>query len=96
MTQIIIKPQTAGNVKRLVKSAMENQMRIISFGIAKTKRKLEEIEKEIGMNSSDFYEQFQQGNLGDDFKYIRWAGECETLEQLQKDYNDLQETKLCS
>ena len=31
----------------------------------------------------------------DDMKYIRWAGEYETLAQLQKDYNDLQEIELC-
>ena len=48
------------------------------------------------MNSKDFYEKFQKGKLGDDFKFIRWAGEYETLKRLQEDYTDLQGVELCS
>lgn len=96
MTRVIIQPETAGNLKNLIKLAVENQMRVINSGIAKTRRKLGELEKENGMDSRDFYEEFQKGKLGDDLKYIRWAGEYETLALLQKDYNDLQELELCS
>jgi hypothetical protein len=96
MARVIIQPQNAGNLKNLIKLAVENQMRVINSGIAKTRRKLGELEKESGMNSRDFYEEFQKGKLGDDLKYIRWAGEYETLALLQKDYNDLQELELCS
>ena len=96
MARVIIQPQTADNLRNLIRLAVENQLRVIDFGIAKTKRKLGELEKEIGMNSKDFYEKFQKGKLGDDFKFIRWAGEYETLERLQKDYNDLQGIELCS
>ena len=90
MARVIIKPQTADNLRNLIGLAVENQMRIIDFGIAKTKRKFGALEKEIGMNSKDFYGEFQRGKLGDDLKFIRWAGEYETLERLQKDYSDLQ------
>ncbi|MEA1992003.1 MAG: hypothetical protein U9N58_07400 [Thermodesulfobacteriota bacterium] len=96
MAQVIIQPKNADNLKSLVKTAVENQMRVLSYGIAKTKRKLEELEKETGLDSRDFYKKFRKGELGDDFKYIRWAGEYETLEQLQRDFNDLQEAELCS
>jgi hypothetical protein len=96
MARVIIQAQTSGNFKSLIESAVENQSRIIRFGIAKTKRKLGELEKESGMDSQHFYEEFQKGKLGDDLKYIRWAGEYETLALLQKDYNDLQEIELCS
>jgi len=80
----------------LIKSAVENQLLLIDFGIAKTKRKLRELEKEFGRNSSSFYEKFNEGKLGDNFKYVRWAGEYETLEKLQEDYNDLKDLELCS
>ena len=96
MARVIIKPQTADNLRNLIRLAVENQLRVIDFGIAKTKRKLGELEKEIGMNSKDFYEEFQKGKLGDDLRFIRWAGEYETLEKLQKDYTDLQGIELCS
>ena len=96
MARIIIEPQTANNVKNLVKSAVENELKVIGFGIAKTKRKLEELEKKFGMESEDFYKKFNEGKMGDDLEHIRWAGEYETLQQLQRDHNDLLETELCS
>ncbi len=96
MAQIVIRPKISSNLTALIKSAVENQLLLIDFGIAKTKRKLRELEKEFGMNSSSFYEKFNEGKLGDDFKYVRWAGEYETLEKLQEDYNDLKDLELCS
>ena len=38
------------------------------------------MEKETGIRSKEFYRQFQEGKWGDEMKYIRWAGEYETLE----------------
>lgn len=96
MARIIIEPQDAKNVKSLVKSAVENELKIIGFGIAKTERKLKELEKKFGMDSGNFYKKFNEGKMGDDLEYIRWAGEYETLQQLQRDYGDLVETELCS
>ncbi len=96
MVRIIIEPKSANNVKILVKSAVENELKVIGFGIAKTKRKLEELENKFGMDSGNFYKEFNEGKLGDDLEYIRWAGEYETLQQLQRDHNDLVETELCS
>ena len=95
MAKIIIEPQTANNVKSLVRSAVENELKVIRFGIAKTKKKLEELEKKLGMDSGDFYKKFNEGTMGDDLEYIRWAGEYETLQQLQRDHSDLLETELC-
>jgi lipopolysaccharide/colanic/teichoic acid biosynthesis glycosyltransferase len=74
MEQIVIQANTSGNLKNLIQSAVENQTRIIRFGIARTKRKLQALEKENGMESQRFYEDFQNGKLGDDFKYIdNWS-----------------------
>ncbi len=96
MARIIIEPQNANNVKSLIKSAVENELKIIGFGIDKTKKRLEELEKKFGMDSGNFYRKFNEGKMGDDLEYIRWAGEYETLQKLQRDHNDLRETELCS
>jgi len=96
MAPVIIEPQSSDNVKNLVALALENQLRVLTAGIAKTKSKLNEFERETGMESSAFYERYGKGDLGDDFKYIRWAGEYETLKRLEKDSEDLQRIELCS
>jgi len=96
MARVIIQPESSDNVKNLVELALENQLRVLTVGIAKTKSKLSQFERENEMESSAFYEKFGQGKLGDDFKYMRWAGEYETLKRLEKDYQDLQGIELCS
>ena len=96
MARIIIEPHNADNVKSLVKSAVENELKIIGFGIAKTEKRLKELEKKYGMDSENFYKKFNEGKMGDDLDYIRWAGEYETLQKLQRDHDDLTETELCS
>jgi ribosomal protein RSM22 (predicted rRNA methylase) len=96
MAKVIVNEQTAHNLKRLIEAAVENQVRILTFGVAKTNRKLEEMEKETRIDSKAFYRQFQEGKWGDEIKYIRWAGEHETLERLKRDLGELQELELCS
>ena len=96
MARVIIQTESSDNVKNLVGLALENQLRVLTAGIAKTKIKLSEFEKENGMESSVFYKRYEEGKLGDDVKYIRWAGEYETLKRLEKDYQDLQGIELCS
>ena len=96
MARVIIESGADSNLKNLVKSAVENELKIIEFGIAKTKRKLDELEKKFGMDSGGFYQKFNEGRMGDDLEHIRWAGEYETLDRLQKDYNDLLGTEICS
>ncbi len=43
MARVIIEPGAASNVKSLVKSAVESELKIIRFGIAETKRKLDDV-----------------------------------------------------
>lgn len=96
MARVIIQARTTKSLTTLVRLALENQLRVIGFGIAKTKKKLAELEMKHGMKSKDFYEEFQKGERGDEMQYIRWAGEYETLERLQRDQAELQDLELCS
>ncbi|MEE4356137.1 MAG: hypothetical protein V2I97_06675 [Desulfococcaceae bacterium] len=95
MTQLIIQPSTAENTKRLVLFALENERRIIRFGISRTEGQLEKFEKKFKMDSESFYRKFNAGDMGDDFEYIKWAGEYETLRKLRQDYDDLAGIRLC-
>ncbi|MGD8649927.1 MAG: hypothetical protein PVJ77_25555 [Desulfobacterales bacterium] len=96
MAKVLIEPNDAQNVKSLVRVAVENELKILKTGVTITHRKLEGLEKRYGMNSKQFYDKFKKGEMGDDFEYIRWAGEYETLQQLERDYTDLSGTEVCS
>jgi len=96
MARITIEPKGADNVKALIRMAVENELKMLRAGIARTSCKLGDLEKRHGMNTQEFYDRFNRGELGDDVEYIRWAGEFETLQQLERDYRDLEETEVCS
>jgi len=95
MTQVIVKSATASHVKPLIQAALDHELRILKIGMEKTTRNLHQLEQQFGMNSQQFYQEFQAGNMGDEMEYIKWAGEYETFLQLQQDYAELQEIHLC-
>lgn len=94
MTQLIIKSATATQVRPLIQAALEHELRFLNIGIRKTTRNLQLLEQRFGMESQQFYQKFQAGVMGDDMDYIQWAGEYETLRQLQEDYTELQRITL--
>lgn len=95
MTQVIIKSTAASRARPLIQVALEHEQRCVQIGIQKTTRNLQRLEERFGMESHNFYQEFQAGKMGDDMEYIRWAGEYETLLQLQQDYAELQEIRVC-
>lgn len=95
MTQVIIKSATAAQVKPLIQVALDYEIRFLKIGIQKTTRNLQRLEQRFGMESQQFYREFQAGNMGDEMEYMKWAGEYETLLQLQADYTELQEIQVC-
>jgi len=95
MTQVIVKPETASNVRRLLQAAVMHELKVLEVGIEKTVRRLKRFEQQFNQETFTFYQQFQAGEMGDSIEYIKWAGEYETLLQLQQDFEDLSETQLC-
>ncbi len=95
MTQVTIKSATADQVRPLVQVALEHELRFLNIGIQKTMRNLQRLEERFGMESQQFYQEFQTGTMGDEMEYITWAGEYETLLQLQEDYAELEQIQVC-
>ena len=95
MTQVIVKSPSASHVKPLIQAALDHEIRVLKIGLQKTKRNLLHFEQRFGMNSQQFYQEFQAGTLGDEMDYMKWAGEYETLLQLQEDYAEIQEIQVC-
>ena len=98
MTQVIVKSGSASQasqVRPLIQAALDHEVRLLKIGLQKTTRHLQQFEQRFGMESQDFYRDYQTGKIGDDMEYMKWAGEYETLLQLQEDYADIQEIQVC-
>lgn len=95
MTQVIVQPATAVNVKQLLQVAVAHELRLLQIGIERTWEQLRRFEHEFQKDTLAFYQAFECGEAGDNMEFIKWAGEYETLQQLQQDYHELKELQLC-
>ncbi len=95
MTRIIVESPSAAHVKPLIQAALDHEVRVLKIGLQKTTRNLNHFEQQFGIDSEKFYQEFQTGTLGDEMAYMKWAGEYETLIQLQEDYAEVKEIQVC-
>lgn len=95
MTKVIIESDSPSQVRPLIQAAVDHEVRVLKMGLEKTKGNLQKFEERFGMESQKFYQEFQAGELGDSMDYIKWAGEYETLLELQKDYAEIEEIQVC-
>ena len=95
MSKIIIRPEGLEELKTVVKSALENEIKLITIGLKKTMEDIRNYEDKFKMDSETFYKKYSSGEAGDDMEYIRWAGEIETLEKLKRNIKDLSEAEVC-
>ena len=66
--------QFFGNKEIMFDKFIEYHIHRIKREIAIMQRDLEEYEKQYGMSSDKFYEQFESGELGDSQDFIVWSG----------------------
>jgi vacuolar-type H+-ATPase subunit D/Vma8 len=48
-------------------------------------KEITQLENHYNMKSEDFYDQFQQGKLGDDIDFVRWATKYEIYQEIKAD-----------
>lgn len=95
MSKIIINSGYTEELKTLVKGALENEVKLITNGLKKTRNNLRSYEDKFKMDSETFYKKYSFGEMGDNMEYIEWAGEIETLKKLERNFKDLSEAEVC-
>lgn len=95
MSKIIVEHKGTEELKTLVRGALENEIKILTIGLRKTQENLKGLEARYKMDSGTFYRKYSSGELEDNIEYIRWAGEIETLERLQRNLKELSEAEVC-
>ena len=95
MSIIIINSGDTEELKTLVKGALENEAKLITIGLKKTRKNLRNYEDKFKMDSETFYKRYSLGEMDDSMEYIEWAGEIETLKKLERNFKDLSEAEVC-
>jgi hypothetical protein len=52
--------------------------------LGRLQQQLAAFESQYGWSTPDFYERFEQGELGDDIDYFEWSATWEMVQQLQQ------------
>jgi len=74
-----------------VEEGVLREKRIVDRRLEKFRGRLEEFEEEHGMDSEEFLEKFESGELGDDEEWFDWKFAFEAVQRLEDKKEELEE-----
>jgi hypothetical protein len=94
LQQITIQAESKIELKPLLETAIQGELRSIQHGINLTRSRLEAFEKQHGMTTADFLKEFSEGKLGEPLEFLDWHGETKMLALLEEKKKALQGAKV--
>lgn len=94
LQQLTIKTANKAALKPILRSAIENEKRMIAFGLKKTRQRLADFERQFGMTSEEFERRLNSGELEETIALTDWRMELGVLRLLESQYEALQEVRL--
>jgi hypothetical protein len=82
-------PQSGEALKRELQIALENVSPLDDF--IQVIRDLTHLENKYNLESRLFYERFQEGRMGDDIEFIRWANKYEIYQETKAELKYMSE-----
>ena len=92
--QLTITTPDKTTLKPLVESAIENEKKVLSLGIERTRKRLAEFEQQFGMSSAEFERRLNALELAETVEFTDWRMEIGMLRLLESQYQALQEAQL--
>jgi len=94
MTVLTLTSAKPRPLRPLVEAALENQLRLLHAGIARTEARLRTFEAEYGLSSTEFIRQYENDELPETLTLAEWVGEVRMLARLQEKAETLQEIRV--
>jgi len=94
LQQVTIKTHHQATLRPILRSALEGQMKMVSFGLQKTRQRLAEFEHEYGMSSDEFERRLNAGELDETVAFTDWRMELGMARLLEEQYQALQEAQI--
>ena len=94
LQEVVIKTNANEALKPLVEAAIRNQLKALQHGINRTKERILEFEKRIGMSSEEFEKKIQADEIDETIETIDWNMELAALRLLEGQYQSLSEAKI--
>jgi hypothetical protein len=94
LQQLTIKTRDKAMLKPLLESAIENEMKLLSLGLDRTRERLAEFERKYDMTSAEFERRLNTLELTETVEFTDWRMEIGMLHLLESQYQTLQETQV--
>lgn len=90
LQQIIIQSESKIELKPLLETAIQGELRSLQHGINLTRARLADFEQRYGMTTTEFLRRFTPEDLGETLDFIDWQGETKMLALLEAKKNALE------
>jgi phage shock protein A len=94
LQEIVIKTNANESIKPLVEVAIRNQLKALQHGINRTRERIAEFEKRLGMTSQEFERKLHEEKIEETIETIDWNMELVALRLLENQYQSLREAKI--
>ena len=94
LQQVTIKTRDKATLKPLLESAIENEMKLLSLGLDRTRKRLAEFERKYDMTSVEFERRLNALELTETVEFTDWRMEIGMLHLLESQYQTLEETQV--
>ncbi|MBU0512202.1 MAG: hypothetical protein KJ638_10960 [Chloroflexi bacterium] len=94
LQQITVTTKATVAFKPLLKTALQNEKNLLSYGIRRTQRRLRTFEQQFSMSSAKFERKFNTRQLDETLDFVDWLMEIKALSLLQEQYQALSEARI--
>lgn len=82
--QVTITAEAPVSLRPLLEEALQNELKLLTHGINRTRERLAAFEKQFGMTSTEFERRFNAREIEETLDLIEWLGETKMLRLLEE------------
>ena len=94
LQQVTINTHHKATLRPILCSALDGQKKMVSFGLQRTRQRLAEFEHQFGMNSEEFEQRLNAGEIDETVAFTDWRMELGMTRLLEEQYQALQEAQI--
>ena len=92
--QVTVRTEDRKTLKPLLKSAIENEKKMIQLGLERTRTRLTDFEHSYNMSSAEFEHRLHTSEITETVDYSEWRMEIGMLRLLERQYRALEDAEL--
>jgi hypothetical protein len=94
LQQVTIRTDDRKTLKPLLKSAIENEKKMVLLGLERTRTRLAEFEHSYKMSSEEFERRLNASEIAETIDFSEWRMEIGMLKLLERQYKTLEDVEL--